>query len=276
MDTMRQAENATPLLANGKPLTLFVLTGQSNSLGTTADPGETDVTPGVDPLDATIPFFWSNRSTQAGDGPTVIIGDSGGRIVSLRVQQGQKNNPLFWGPEIGFGRGLAAAGVRDFLIVKASRGGGGNSLWQKGSADDHMYRHVVATVRQAVDALPAGTAFDIAAMLYVQGESDNESNAAVAGERLRQLAANLRTDLPRATGMRVLVGGIAAPGPNRDVVRAQQATLPALDPSFRYIDTLDLQSQLYDNLHFNKAAKLEIGRRLCRAWLAWPRTEETP
>jgi hypothetical protein len=33
------------------------------------------------------------------------------------------------------------------------------------------------------------------------------------------------------------------------------------------VDTLDLTGQLYDNLHFNKRAKLEIGRRLADAWL---------
>jgi hypothetical protein len=69
--------------------------------------------------------------------------------------------------------------------------------------------------------------------------------------------------------MKVLVGGIAASGANRDVVRAQQAALPAVDPSFRYINTLDLRPKLYDGLHFNKAAKLEIGRRMCEVWLEW-------
>jgi hypothetical protein len=38
------------------------------------------------------------------------------------------------------------------LFVKASRGGGGKRFWLKGSADDHMYRHVVDTVRQAASA----------------------------------------------------------------------------------------------------------------------------
>ena len=67
--------------------------------------------------------------------------------------------------------------------------------------------------------------------------------------------------------MQALIGGIAAPGPNRDIVRAQQSALPSLDPAFRYVDTLDLVDQLYDKLHFNKRAKLEIGRRLADTWL---------
>lgn len=246
---------------------IFVLTGQSNSLGTTADPAEVGKAPPDDPLDVGIPFFWRNRSTRAGDGPAMLFGDSGGKILPLQVQQGEGASPIFWGPEIGFGRRLAAAGETDFLIVKASRGGGGNRFWLKGSADDHMYRHVIETVRQAVSVLPAGAAFDIAALLYVQGESDSPAEAEVSGERLRLLADNLRQDLPHAASMKVLVGGIAAPGASRDIVRRQQANLPAQDARFRYVDTLDLQPLLYDQLHFNKTAKLELGRRLADAWL---------
>lgn len=257
-----------PLLDSTHPIRLFVLTGQSNSLGTTADPTETDPKPPPDALDISIPFFWCNRSTRAGDGPATLIGDSGTRIVSLQAQQGEGANPLFWGPEIGFGRRLAAAGERDFLIVKASRGGGGNQFWLKGSSDDHMYRHVVKTVRQAIAALPPETEITTTALLYVQGESDGPEAVGFAGERLRLLADNLKQDLPGAEAMHVLIGGIAAPGANRDRVREQQARLPDLDSAFHYVDSLDLQPLLYDQLHFNKTAKLELGRRLAEAWLS--------
>ena len=265
---LRSLASDCPLLDSTHPIRLFVLTGQSNSLGTTADPTETDPKPPSDTLDLSIPFFWCNRSTRADDGLATLIGDSDGRIVSLQAQQGEGANPLFWGPEIGFGRRMAAAGERNFLIVKASRGGGGNQFWLKGSADDHMYRHVVKTVRQAVAALPAETEITTAALLYVQGESDGPDDVGFAGERRRLLADNLRQDLPGAEAMQVLIGGIAAPSANRDRVREQQAQLPNLDPSFRYVDTLDLQPLLYDQLHFNKTAKLELGRRLAEAWLS--------
>jgi len=252
-----------------EPLTIFLLTGQSNSLGSSADPLETDVSPGLDPQDGNIPFFWSNRSSRAKDGPAGIYGDSGGKIVTLQLQQGEAANPVFWGPEIGFGRNLASAGIRNFLIIKASRGGGGNGFWMKGSPDDHMYRHVVETVHHALSLLPADTGFNIAALLYVQGESDSESEARESGIRLRLLAENLRVDLPSASMMKVIIGGIAAEGPNRDIVRARQSELPSIDKRFRYIDTTDLRPCLYDRLHFNKVAKLELGRRMAETWLNW-------
>lgn len=157
--------------------------------------------------------------------------------------------------------------MTNILIVKACRGGGGNGYWLKGSEDDHMYRHVVDTVRNAVGKLSVDTEFEIAALLYMQGESDSDAEARTAGEHLKKLTSNLRADLPHAKRMKVLVGGIAAPGVNRDIVRAQQQALAASEPAFHYIDTLDLQPQLYDNLHFNKAAKLMIGRRIAAAWL---------
>lgn len=260
---------AETLFTKGRRVSIFVLTGQSNSLGTTGDVAEIDITPERDPLDERVPFFWANRSTRAGDGPARLYGTSGGKIVTLRAQQGEGVDVLFWGPEIAFGRTLAAAGTKDFLIVKASRGGGGNSFWLKGNRDDHMYRHVVDTVGQAVKALPPGTEFEVAALLYMQGESDSAVEAAVSGERLRTLAANLRKDLPRAGKMKVLVAGIALGGKDRDVVRAQQSALPAADATFRYVDTLGWNPVRYDGAHFDKASKLELGRRLAKAWLEW-------
>lgn len=260
-------EEASPLKANGQHLKIFVLTGQSNSLGTTADKKEPNITPGKDALDAQIPFFWANRSTRGGDGAAVLYDDSGGKIISLRAQKGEGADPLFWGPEIGFSRHLVANGAKDFLFVKASRGGGGNSFWLKGSRDDHMYRHVVETVQQAIQALPQGVTFEVAALLYIQGESDSPTEAAASGERLKTLVENLRKDLPNAAAMKVIIGGIASGGEKSDVVRAQQSALAKNDHTFRCVDTLDLRGQRYDNLHFSKGAKLEIGQRMAKAWL---------
>ena len=110
-------------------LRVFVLTGQSNSLGTTADPTEPDITTGVDPADMNTRFFWSNRDTSGDNTPAGVIGDSGGLITHIQAQQGQAANPLFWGPEVQFARSLYAAGVRDVMIIKGSRGGGGNTWW---------------------------------------------------------------------------------------------------------------------------------------------------
>ena len=56
----------------------------------------------------------------------------------------------------------------NFGIIKASRGGGGNSFWLKSSADHHMYDHVTATVTAAAaDLTTQGHTFEIVGLLYL-------------------------------------------------------------------------------------------------------------
>ena len=243
---------------------LFVLTGQSNSLGTT-NAGEADPSPGSDPADDHILFYWHNRAD-----PVQSLGSSCGQFTSLKPQQGgyYAGSETHWGPEINFGRMLYRAGVRNFGIIKCSRGGGGNSSWNKESADHHMYTHVVQTVTAACSVLSAaGHTSEIAGLLYLQGESDEGDEAAAAGARLERLVDNLRSDLPNAAGMHAVIGGIAAAGARRDTVRLHQQ---AVGESCRYIDyfsNLDLQGwTAADNLHFNKEAKLRIGERFAQAF----------
>ncbi len=130
---------------------LFVLTGQSNSLGVT-NGGEADSSIGFDPADAGIKFAWHNVVSA-----TKSLGDSGGVFTTLQEQQGgfYTGSATHWGPEIDFARSLYRAGVRDFGVIKASRGGGGNTHWSK-SLSGHMYSHVVSTVNTATATLTAG------------------------------------------------------------------------------------------------------------------------
>ncbi|MFC4991627.1 sialate O-acetylesterase [Rubritalea tangerina] len=251
--------------ATAKHIEIILLTGQSNSLGTTANKKDTDPSkPPLDPSDKHIAFFWSNRSTAAADGPAAIIGDSAGKITTLQQQQGQGRNTTFWGPEINFGRKLYASGKRDFLIIKASRGGGGNGHWVKGQ---QMYQHILKTTNTATEALKqSGHTFTFTTLLYLQGESDNNKEAQIAGQRFSELLANLRKDLPEATNMQAIIGGIAPVGKKHDTVREQQKQLAESRSDIQYFSNLDLQKQLYDRLHFDKAAKLEIGHRYFQAY----------
>ena len=131
-----------------------------------------------------------------------------------------------------------------------------------------MYRHVRETVDAATAALTgAGDTFEIVGLLYVQGESDSGSEAAIAEVRLGELVSNLRSDLGNASSMHAVIGGIAAAGGNRDTVREKQAQLAEGDDSISYFENLDLQGQLYDNLHFDKEAKLTIGKRFAGGFL---------
>jgi hypothetical protein len=127
---------------------------------------------------------------------------------------------------------------------------------------------VLDTVQSATTELTnAGHTFRIAGLMYLQGESDNGAEAGLAGERFAELLANLRSDLPNAANMHAVIGGIAAPGATRDLVRTKQAALAMDSSSIDYFTNLDLAASLYDGLHFNKPAKLEIGRRYAQRFL---------
>lgn len=243
---------------------LFVLTGQSNSLGTT-NGTETDLSPGVDAADARLKFFWHNVADA-----NTPISDSGGVFKTLQSQQGgyYPGSATHWGPEIGFGRALVRAGVKNVAIVKASRGGGGNTNWSK-AAGGHMYDHVVATVNAAANELTAASdTFEIAGLLYVQGESDTASEAGIAGTRFLELVNNLRADLPNASNMQAVIAGIAAAGTVRDTVRARHSAIAETTAYIDFFPNLDLQAAVTDGLHFNKAAKLLIGRRFAQAFFS--------
>ena len=56
-------------IADAGHFKVFILTGQSNSIGTT-NCAETDISPGTDPADSRVKFFWSNvadATTSLGD-----------------------------------------------------------------------------------------------------------------------------------------------------------------------------------------------------------------
>lgn len=244
---------------------LFVLTGQSNSLGTTDGDGA-EPSPGADAADKDVRFCWHNLANAAKS-----LGDSGGAFTTLREQQGgfYKGSATHWGPEIGFGRRLHRAGVRDFGIIKASRGGGGNSFWSKTAADHHMYDHVLKTVTAATtDLVKGGHTFEIIGLLYLQGESDSPAEAAIADTRIQELADNLRRDLPHAKALHTVIAGIAATGATRDTVRAKHAAVATADAAlFSSFSTTDLRDQMPDRLHFNKPAKIAIGERFAEVCL---------
>lgn len=247
---------------------LFVLTGQSNSLGTT-NGGEADPSSGTDPSDSNVLFAWHNvvdATTSIGiSGATLGTPTTTADFTSLQDQQGgvYTGSATHWGGEMEFARVLYRAGVRDFGIIKASRGGGGNTNWHKASGG-HMYQHILDTVNEAVASLAPGDTFEIVGLLYLQGESDNASEASAAGTRLKELTDNLRADLPNASGLHTVAAGTTAAGAASMV---NQSAIAASTAYIDFFDNTDLVDQLApDGLHLNKAGKNTVGRRWAQAF----------
>ncbi|XAL98871.1 hypothetical protein OT109_14940 [Phycisphaeraceae bacterium D3-23] len=255
---------------------VYILTGQSNSLGTSGLEGGTpaDYSPGEsNAYDATA-FFWSNVSAANGTYPPLLYGDSAGAITTLQPQQGDAGaNPTFWGPEFGFAQTLADLGHDNVLIIKASRGGGGNGFWDRATFDannhsGHMWGHVTDTVDAALAQLAGqGHTFDVNGLMYLQGESNSGAQAAIADDRLDDFTNNLQAHINNAydgaaDGMHLVVGEIAASQAtgSRQTTTTLQQQLTAGNDAYTFVGTRDLPLKS-DNIHFGRDAKLEIGRR---------------
>jgi len=263
-------------VASAEEYSVYILTGQSNSLGTTAlEGGDPAVyNPGSSDAYDDTAFFWSNVNASNTVYPPAIYGDSGGAITTLQVQQGLGSNPTFWGPEFGFAQTLADLGHENVLIIKASRGGGGNGFWDEATFEvnnnaGHMWGHVTDTVDAALAQLIGqGHTFSVNGLMYVQGESNNGAQAAIADDRLNDFTNNLQAHINgtyagAADGMHLVAGEIAASQSNgsRQTTTTLQQQLAAANDGFAFVGTRDLPLKS-DNIHFGRDAKLEIGRRL--------------
>jgi hypothetical protein len=275
-----------PLLSGplaAETLDIFILTGQSNSLGTV---GTTDVSmrhglPGTHPAEQVngIPFYWDNRGDGTPAGDTALGKSPGWTRIGAQTGGYYAGNDDHWGPEIGFSRMLWNAGYRHFAVVKASRGGGGNTFWQKSAADHHMYDHVVATVTGALGELPPGyDSARIAGLLYVQGESNGATEAAEAGTRFGELMANLQADLPSATNMKAVFGEIAGSGANRDTTRATQLALATSRADIGYAKSTGLivHNQDGQNVHYDAESQILLGERMAAEIIALSALPQQP
>lgn len=259
---------------------VYILTGQSNSLGTTSL--ESGYAPGAHPADAETAFFWSNVSGVGSSDPNTIVlyGNSGGNITTLQVQQGNDVNPAFWGPEMGFARTLYDAGRRNVMILKITRGGGGNEYWLPNTG--HMYNHIMEQLDLAFGRMAAGDSFDVKGLLYVQGESNGTAAAAAADTRLQLLIDGVQDHINTkysggAEQMRTFIGEIAASqsNANRQLTTEKQKALAESDPDIFFVPTRDLPLKS-DGIHFGRDAKLEIGARFARAVLGQPIVPDDP
>ena len=265
--------------AAAPPVDVYILTGQSNSLGTTAL--ETNYTPGTHPADSVIRFWWAN-ATGAPSWPAALIGNSGNTFKTLQMQQGGYGSPYSWGPEFGFARALYDAGRTNFIIIKASNAGSGNTEWDKTTFDTNhpagvMWGHLSNTVYAALGKLAqSNQTFNVRGLLYLQGEANSSGEALIAGARFSQLFSNLiaainATYPDTATSMRAVIGEIGASQSTLtcQITTTQQVAVAYSNNAIAFVGTRDLPLKS-DNLHFPKSSKLEIGRRMANCFLGRP------
>lgn len=280
------ASNPWPYEA--EPIDVYILTGQSNALGTTRGEGAAaaDYGPGIDAIDREILFYWSNVHSGNSSYPPKLYGDSSKAITHLQMQQGDGlNNPAFWGVEFGFGRSIAKQGGRKICIIKATRGGGGSSYWdpeiyQRNHDSGHMWKHVTDTVDGALQQLTSqGATFRLRGLIYIQGESNGMDEARAAAGRLAAFISGLRHHITKhhavdASGMPVVVVEIADPDgkASRQTTVIQHRQFADWHHGVAFVKTRDLALQA-DGIHFANKSKHVIGERVAEALRALDRTK---
>lgn len=238
--------------ASATTLNIYLLTGQSNSLGTVQDSVLTGV-PAIGSAPAeksgvggnpNVPFWYDNFHGY-NDSTDTALGASTA-WSALQVQPKGPYNYNFWGPEIGFSRELYDDGNRNFAVIKVSRDGGGNTLWQSSptapatgtvSGAGVAYWKVVDTIKAATtpqNLTSLGyTDYKIVGLMYLQGESNSATEATAAATRLAAFVTDLQNQFPgKATGVKTVIGENLSTDSNRIYGTAGwQGTAGASSPS---------------------------------------------
>lgn len=176
----------------GKTLHIYLLTGQSNSLGSVkGDPAGSDL---LDQYASGVQFWNGSVASNAPADP-----NASWTTVAPHLPNYSGNNCM--GPEYGFShmmqrKGWQMSDTDEIRVIKISRDGGGNSYWVKGGANS-IYNSILSSVREAVNALDdaAYDRIDISGLLYLQGESNNRAETDAAQQRFQDLVSNLKSDL---------------------------------------------------------------------------------
>ncbi len=261
---------------------VFLLTGQSNSLG--AIKGNFADAEKLSPPPSQVRFWHGNFGGYC----------TGADSVAWENVAPQRESQIVFGPEFGFARALendiakkCGLDPRTCGILKVSRDGGGNAHWL--APDGDAYREILATARRAFAALPVAgfDSVEIQAILYLQGESDSAEEILLAGTRVAALRENLRRDFEAmnvsgiekisASRAALLIGEPATfHGKDRvasDGSTSAQRLKNAAEnlPRAAWVPTRDLPKIRFGDslgVHYDGNAQLVIGRRFADAFFA--------
>lgn len=180
-----------------------------------------------------------------------------------------------FGPESGFAqRFLELAPLDELWLVKYAVGGSSLLAWEPdwsaeraAIADDAdkgpLYQRLIDHFRHVTRDVEV----EVLACLWMQGESDARYEVAAAQYQtnLMRFIARMREDLCQP-GL-IFVIGLVNPGPARfaflSTVRDAQRQVALSTPNISLVDTAGL-SKHDDDLHYDTAGQLELGRRFAR------------
>ena len=172
-------------------------------------------------------------------------------------------------PARSFASAMRAHNGRPVLLVVNARGGSSISSWLKDApAPAERPQYYSEAVRRTKQALQYG---ELKAILWHQGESDSDSTRAAAYlDRIQKLASDLRTDLCNGEAVPFIVGEILRTHDNAAIFNPVINQASALIPNSACVNSEGLVA-LPDNLHFDTASQLELGKRYAQEliWLTF-------
>jgi hypothetical protein len=242
----------SPALAEDtRPVKLFLLGGQSNMEGC----GRSSELPDAYQTHPGNAKIWDNRKHL-----WVTLGTDSTAVA---------RNELF-GPEIAFGHRLSRVWP-DHRIGIVKTAAGGTKLHTQWTPHKVMYRRFILNLNNALsDLAQSNTAYDIAGMLWMQGESDSETTemANAYEANLKALIAEVRKQTKQAK-LPFVMGRISSSLLKKTpwifdharIVQRAQESVAAQDERAFIINT-DKLSTLKDNTHFDTQAQLSLGNAM--------------
>jgi lysophospholipase L1-like esterase len=237
-------------------------------------------------------YILAGQSNMAGAGRTAELPEPLRSCPpNVRLFEDGQPRALLWrekfGPEVGFSDELAAALPSEPTILLKLAQGGANLAYDwnpdgvSQSPEDTYRGPLYPRLLESLSLLAAHLKQQaeeprVAGMLWMQGERDAvfDFMAAAYEANLRRFIGRVRSD----TGEPDLPFIIAQICPrmidlqagrfvhaHRRRVQVAQAAVARNDPHAAYVSTDDLPQS--DNLHFNTAGQIELGRRLARAYV---------
>ena len=233
---------------------VYLLGGQSNMLGRATSSG--------------LPTALKNPQTDV----TFYVNDpgsSGANYNTLTTLRPLTTSGTTFGPEITFGRSMADANpTKKIALLKYADGGTNLAVnWKPGSGAD--YAAFKSTIAAGLAAIVArGDTYRIDGMLWLQGESDEGTNATAYGTNLANFIADMRSNY--GANLPFIMGGIGYQSADYTVVSAALQNAANTIPNTAYFSNYDLLGASHTALHFDTAGQQVIGQRFAAAVTALP------
>lgn len=258
-------------------LHVYILTGQSNSLGAVkGDPLPDELLQVYSTAQGGRPvLMWNGNmsgSVSANEASKNLVVPDAGKAWEIVAPQLPAYGAKCMGPEFGFAytmRRLMKEGD-DLAVIKCSRDGGGNEQWAKGQSLYGLLVNSVNTALAAVDKRYAKVQLE--GLMYLQGESNR--SAAGADEKFLAFWRDVRKDIKakrvKAPLLKAAVVGECATWgtQNNDTVKATALAMRRMAEAdakhMGFVVTRDLDKITAGDglgVHYDGVSQLTIGAR---------------